>query len=140
MNTTQGFVLVPLAREKSGHITVEAQLAGRAARFIVDTGAGGTIVDVSAADAFQLKLRSHHKEGGGVGSGPLEVNLVARHDLRLAGVDLSGTKLLAMDLSHVNARLAKAGVEPVVGVVGADFLWRHRAVIDYDKGQMLFSE
>ena len=41
------FVLVPVTREKSHHITVEARLAGRPARFIIDTGAGGTIVDLS---------------------------------------------------------------------------------------------
>ncbi len=47
--------------------------------------------------------------------------------------------MLTLDLSHVNAGLKKAKVEPVVGVLGADVLWRHHAVIDYDRGLMLLS-
>ena len=69
------FVLVPLMREKSHHITVEARLAGRSARFIVDTGAGGTIVDASAAMEYKLKVRSRCKKGGGVGSSAMQMSI-----------------------------------------------------------------
>lgn len=138
--TRRRFVLVPLTREKSHHITVEARLAGRPARFIVDTGAGGTIVDVSAAAEYKLTLRLRRKKGVGVGSSAMKINPVAKHDLSLAGVDLSEAKLLTIDLSHVNAGLKKAKVKPVVGVIGADILWRRHALIDYAKGVMLFSE
>ena len=65
---------------------------------------------------------------------------VARHDLHLAGVDLSKTRLLAIDLSHVNAKRKKRKVKPVVGVIGADVLWRHHALIDYERCLMLISE
>ena len=44
-----------------------------------------------------------------------------------------------LDLSHVNAGLKKAKVERVVGVLGADVLWRRNAVIDYDRTLMLLS-
>ena len=130
-------MLVPLVREKSHHITVEARLGGRPARFIVDTGAGGTIVDSSAAPRYKLDLRARSQRATGVGAS-VAMSSVAKHDLALAGVDLSETKLRTLDLSHVNAGLGKAGVRPVVGVLGADVLWRHKAVIDYEKGLMLF--
>jgi hypothetical protein len=51
----------------------------------------------------------------------------------------SGTKLLTLDLSHVNAGLKKSKVAPVVGVLGADVLWRHHALIDYDRRLILLS-
>ena len=54
------------------------------------------------------------------------MNYVAKHDLTLSGLDLSNTKLLTVDLSHVNAGLKKKGVKPWVGILGADVLWsRH---------------
>jgi hypothetical protein len=65
---------------------------------------------------------------------------VAQHDLTLLDLDLSDTKLLTLDLSHVNVGLKKDKVEPVVGVLGADVLWRRHAVIDYDRGLMLLSK
>jgi hypothetical protein len=67
------------------------------------------------------------------------MNYVGRHDLTLLGIDLSETKVLTLDLSHVNAGLKKAKVEPVVGIIGADVLWRRHAIIDYDRGLVLLS-
>jgi Aspartyl protease len=137
---TRGFVLIPITREMSHHITVVAMLAGRPARFVIDTGAGGTVIDAAAVSDLGLKLSSASRKGGGVGSVAMRMNYVASHDLTLYGLDLSTTKLLTLDLSHVNAGLKKARVEPVVGVIGADVLWKRRAVIDYGRGLMLLSE
>ncbi len=136
---SQRFVVIPFIREKSGHITVVAHLAGRPARFVVDTGAGGTILDSQAVSQYKLKLSSASRKAGGVGSAAMRMNYVAKHDLALFGLDLSDTKLLTLDLSHVNAGLKKAKVEPVVGVLGADVLTHRRAVVDYDRGLVLLS-
>jgi hypothetical protein len=69
----------------------------------------------------------------------MKMTYVARHDLDLAGVDLSAIKLISLDLSHVNAGFKRDKVKPIVGVLGADVLWRHQAVIDYARSSMLLS-
>jgi len=136
---TRQFVLIPIVREKSHHITVVARLAGRPARFIIDTGAGGTVLDSNAVSRYKLKLSSASRKGGGVGSAAMRMNYVAKHDLSLLDLDLSDTRLLTLDLTHVNAGLKTAKVAPVVGVLGADVLWRRHAVIDYPRGLLLLS-
>jgi hypothetical protein len=65
---------------------------------------------------------------------------VVKHDLHLAGVDLSATKLLTLDLSHALGGFKKFKVRPVVGIIGADILWSRHALIDYAKGVMLLDE
>jgi hypothetical protein len=138
--TVQQFVLIPFVREKSHHISVVARLAGRPARFVIDTGAGATILDSAAVSRYKLRLSSASRRAGGVGAAAKRMKYLAKHDLSLCGLDLSDTRLLTLDLSHVNAGLRAAGVEPVVGVLGADVLWRRHAVIDYDKGLVLLSQ
>ena len=133
------YVLIPFTRERSHHITVVARLAGRSARFIVDTGAGGTILDSGALSRYKLKLSSASSKAGGLGAAAMRLNYVAEHDLRLEGLDLSETRLLAVDLSHVNAGLNKSKVERVIGVLGADVLWNRHAIIDYGRSLMLLS-
>jgi len=113
--TARQFVLIPIIREKSHHITVVARLAGRPARFLIDTGAGGTILDSHAVSRYKLRLSSASRKGGGVGSVAMRMNYVARHDLTLFGLDLSDTKLLTLDLSHANAGLNKSKVALGVG-------------------------
>ncbi len=132
-------VLVPLQREKSRHVTVVARLAGKPARLVVDTGAGGTVIDSAALARFSLTLSGTSRKGGGVGSSTMRLKYVDRHDLSLAGIDLSAIKLLSMDLSQVNVGLARDKVAPIVGVIGADVLWCCAALLDYAKGVMLLS-
>lgn len=133
------FVLVPIVREKSRHIVVVAEMSGQPARMVIDTGAGGTVIDAGAVERLWLKLSKASRKGGGVGSVAMRLNYVAKHDLKIADLDLSDIKLLTLDLSHVNAGLKRAGVEPVVGVIGADVLFRRQAVIDYSRGIMILS-
>ncbi len=133
------FALIPIAREKSRHITVVARLTGRPARFIVDTAAGGTFLDFHAVSHYKLRLSSASRKAVGVGAAATRMNYVAKHDLKLCEFDLSDTRLLTLDLSHVNAALVKARVERVAGVLGADVLWRHHAMIDYQRGLLLLS-
>lgn len=135
--TRGAVVAVPLTQESSRHLTVRARLCGRTVRFILDTGAGATLIDSAAAARFGLKMRAHRQKGAGVGSASMAVNSVGRHDLHLAGVDLSRTKLRTIDLSHVNAGLKKAEVRAIVGVIGADVLQRYKAVIDYGTSRLM---
>ena len=131
--------LVPFVREKSGHISVVARLSGKQARLLVDTGAGGTCIHVGALDKYKLALTARNKMGGGVGTVSMRMTALKSHDLSIQAVDLSAFKLIALDLSHVIAGLAKARVEGIIGVLGADVLHRKQAVIDYSRGVILLS-
>lgn len=132
--------LVPLTRERSAHITVTCTLSGKAARFIVDTGAGGTCIDSAALEAFGLAVKKQSATtGGGVGSNAMQLSAVRKHDLQLAGLNLSRYTLHALDLSHVNAGLRAEKVAPIVGVLGADILHDRQAVIDYGRQCMVLS-
>ena len=131
--------LVPFTREKTRHITVTALLGGKRARFLVDTGAGATCVHAEMLAKFGLSLSTYSRRGGGVGTSTMRMTTIQRHDLSLEGVDLSQLKLVALDLSHVNAGFAKAKVSPIAGVLGADVFLRHRAVIDYSRSFIILS-
>ena len=133
-------VLLPFFREKSRHISVVARLSGKPAKLIVDTGAGVTCIHSDSLNRYKLKLSQKTKKGGGVGSACMKLTNVESHDLSFEGVDLSTFKLIALDLSHVIAGLAKAKVEGVVGDLGADVLHQRRAVIDYARGVILLSK
>lgn len=131
--------IVPFQRERTGHITVIARLSGKPVRFLVDTGAGGTCIHSELLQRYKLNLTSKTEKGGGVGTSTMKMTTVASHGLSLQGVDLSAFKLIAMDLSHVVAGLAKAKVEVIGGVLGADVLHRKHAVIDYARSIILLS-
>ncbi|TVR53860.1 MAG: hypothetical protein EA425_02945 [Puniceicoccaceae bacterium] len=130
-------VLLPLTREKSGHLTLSADLAGKTLRLILDTGAGVTAVDPGVLKSLGLSLVSRSRKSGGVGSSTMNLTRVREHDLRLGGLDLSGIRLMALDFTHVNEALAREKVARIDGVLGADVLWKLHAQIDYRRQCLL---
>jgi len=139
--TQQHFVVVPLTIEGSHHMTVEATLAGKPARFILDPGSGATIVDMAAATRYGLRLERSSSEGGGIGSSTTPMRYVgSQHRLRLGAVDLSGMRLQAIDLSAVNEMRKRKKKAPVAGLIGADILTSRQAVIDYGRSVLLIAD
>ena len=132
--------LVPFRLERSGHITIIATLAGEDARFLIDTGAGGTCIDSGALERFGIGLSKRSRKGGGVGNAAMQLTTVARHDLKIAELDLSKFRLHALDLSHVNAGLKAAKVKEIVGVLGADILIERNATIDYSRRCIILAD
>jgi hypothetical protein len=135
-----GNAIVPFRVERSGHITVIATLSGKDARFLVDTGAGGTCIDSNALEQFKIGLTKRSRRGGGVGDAAMQLTSVSKHDLRVADLDLSKFRLHALDLSHVNAGLKATKVKEIVGVLGADILLERNATIDYARRCIILAD
>lgn len=117
-------------------IFVTLNINGQDAWFIVDTGAGISIIDRKQAEAF--RFRYYPEKGSGkihsVG-GHSEVSLTSHISVSYKEVSLTRTKFYASDIDALNRFLAKRGKE-ILGIVGADFLQRHQAVIDYGENMI----
>lgn len=132
-------VLVPFIRQSTGHITVLARLTQKAALFVVDTGAGGTVIHNGALKRYKLELTGRLYKSAGMGVSGVQLTAVASHDLHVGLANLSGFKLHALDLSHVIEGLVKANVPPIIGILGADVLHQRHAVIDYRRQCIVLS-
>ena len=53
-----GFVSVPLQVNAVGHFELAAEVTGRRARFLLDTGASHTVVSTPSAERFGLESRA----------------------------------------------------------------------------------
>ncbi|MBN2056739.1 aspartyl protease family protein, partial [bacterium] len=116
---------VPI-RLLDGHIFLEVRLNDSPSlNFLLDSGAGRTIVAAHTADACGLKL-GHAAQAMGVG-GEQTINAIEVASLRLEGLELLNQKVFAMDLSE----LTPAFGERVDGVIGYDLFTRFVVKIDY---------
>ncbi len=128
----QGFVAIPLTRHDSGHVGLSATLNGVEGHFLLDTGAGRTMVESARGVRFALRAPTAHPgvatSAGGAGL-PVQVSDGNRLAIgRYADADFSA---LLISLSHVNVAFENRGQRAIDGVIGGDVLDRGRAVIDY---------
>ena len=126
-----GFYRHPLVRNQVGHLQLVGVLHNAPVDILLDTGAASTVVDLSYCRAKGIPTRDTGKLGGGAGGITLAIHALDGATLSLDGRPLRSDGIYAVDLTHVNEGLVTKGASRVQGVLGADVLTYHQAVIDY---------
>ena len=132
----QGYVAIPITENIAGHLLIEVHVNGTPGLFILDTGAGTTVMDMLKADEFNL---IHEKDdttftGAGAGGQGLEVCPSSGNTIQMGSFIRRDFMIALMSLQHVSESLSKiGGKEEVIGVIGVDVLKPSKAIIDYNK-------
>jgi len=131
-----GYTAVPLTVNAVGHFELAAEVNGRPARLLLDTGASHTIFATPSAQRLGLQTAPSTERAGGVGTSDHATETTIIDELRLGGVRLQRVAAWTFDLDHVNRALANQGGAPVDGALGGDLLRPAEAVIDYARAML----
>ena len=107
------------------HIFLEVNMGCRHSLWILDTGAGMTVIDSSFAAKIGLEMEAS-MTGQGAGS-LVQVYFVSLPEFSVEGLNFAGQKAIAIDLKDI---MKKSGLE-FDGILGYDFLSRLTTRIDY---------
>ncbi len=129
----QGFYRVPLKRLATGHYLFSAKINGVPGDFILDTGASTSCIGFTDSAHFLLISEESIIKAAGAGAINMETMLSRRNVFSIKNWEIKNMDFVLFDLSHVNEALSQVHEEPVHGIIGADFLKQHRAVIDYGR-------
>ena len=129
----QNFFRIPLQKLPTGHYKFTAKVNGLSGDFILDTGASTSCIGFHCADFFLLQSEESDIKAAGAGAINMETRISKQNSLKLGNKDFGNIAFVLFDLSHVNEALAQAKAGSVHGIMGADFLKHHRAVIDYGR-------
>jgi predicted aspartyl protease len=114
----------------SNHIYLQLRVNDSAPLwFILDTGAGSSVIDAEQARAEGLALQGK-LEGRGAGEGSIDVAFVAGATFHLPGIEVVDQTIAAIPLQA----LAPFDGRPVHGILGYDFISRFVVEIDYAGG------
>lgn len=129
--------MISLKINGTGHFKVNAKINGAKGSFIVDTGASHTVIDEMSSEKFKLKFSGASKTAGGLGTSGLQTKRSTGNKIEINDFAISRVPLTALSLQHVNDALEKHGSPKIDGVIGADILKKHSAIIDY-KGKAIY--
>lgn len=114
-----------------GHIFLKVKVNGAdTLDFLLDSGAGRTLLSTQAAERLGLELGSE-TESIGVG-GAQKINQVALQSLELPGLTLVDQEIFAMDFSAFTPHLGRS----IDGILGYDFFVRFVVKLDYAQALM----
>lgn len=130
---SEGFYRIPLQRLATGHYLFSAKINGISGDFILDTGASTSCVDLLSSAHFSLISEESMIKAAGAGAINMETMLSRKNEFTIKKWKLKNMDFVLFDLSHVNAALSQAEENAIHGIIGADYLKKHRAVIDYGR-------
>ena len=131
---------VEFSIQREGHIVVRVVVNGQPANLALDTGAAVTLIDQASVERLGLELeKSRGHRAIGAGAYGMEIRVSRGNSLRVGSLRLSGVTLRALDLSHALNAISTPKLR-VHGVLGADILVRHGAIIDYNTRRVTFTK
>ena len=131
-----GFHKISLNKNRLGHYQVAIIINGKKGRFIIDTGASGTVVDSKSAKKFNLNYEVGITKAGGLGTTKLAAIKSKNNTISFGKIKIHSFELRVIDLSHVNKSLMAKRASAIDGVIGADILNNKKAIIDYGNSNL----
>ncbi len=131
-----GYSSIPLRSLPSGHHIVDVSLNGRPATFVVDTGAGRTVIHRPYLETFGLQAG-----GGAIGTaigagGSTALSRASVDNLTIATTRTRLSVIYAIDLAHVVKALEPMVGKPVHGIIGQDIMQAQHAIIDVQQARL----
>lgn len=132
--TSMGYIPIPLRQNVAGQLLIHAKINDVDGIYILDSGAGQTVVDAKQTDALKLKL--NHDEavltGGGVGAHGLENVPSYNNKLEIDRFRIDHVIIAVMSLATAWESLAGVGADDELsGIIGVDILKTGSALIDF---------
>lgn len=133
---SNGYIPVLFRQNIAGHLLIDAKLNGIDGTFLLDTGAGQTVIDSRQSELLKLNLNHDESEmtGGGVGAHGLENIPSHGNKLEMNDFKIEGLTVAVMSLETAWQSLALVGAaEELYGIIGVNVLKHGNAVIDFEK-------
>jgi predicted aspartyl protease len=126
-------------------IRVNVLLNGRVVHAQIDSGSSASLLDKSAADSAGVRYISTPAEVVGIGQRSLQIWIADVQSFRLGDESISNTQLRIAQLGkyetrdRIGSRIpVPAGSAPDL-ILGMDFIWAHRILIDNTIRKMVFT-
>lgn len=99
--------------------------------WVVDTGASKSVIDKTLA-ILLIENQSEGSMATGLGQEMVETSVGMIRELKLEGHSYDPLQVAIVDLHHINEEYAKYSDKKIAGLLGSDFFYREKAVIDYE--------
>ena len=127
------YIKIKLKKIVTNHLELKAEINGIKGKFILDTGASNSCVNLNLINHFNLISEESEVKAAGAGATDMETQKSENNILQIGKWKTNRCNLVLFDLTHVNTALTQHNAEEVHGIIGADILESGKALIDYDK-------
>jgi predicted aspartyl protease len=122
------------------HLLTQGTINGKAATFLIDTGASRCVFDEGIIQKFmdETNFEENEKLSTGLGTNTMPTKIVELESMGFGELLIKDYIAVAIDLSHVTESYSNLGLPEINGVLGSDILCEYRCVINFKKRKLKF--
>ena len=121
----------------SNHILVNGQINNVEGKFIIDTGASNSCVDIMKSEKFKLTFEISNETASSATNTMKETYVSKNNRLNLGSCQINNYDFILFNMSHIRDLLIKEEYIDVDGIIGADILKKTKALVDYEVKKIL---
>jgi hypothetical protein len=132
--TSMGYTAIRFRLSVAGQLLINAKINDVDGVYILDSGAGHTVVDAKQLDTLKLKLNYDESEltGGGIGAHGIENIPSYNNKIEINNFRIDNLIVAVMSLETAWESLARVGAhDELFGIIGVDILKTGNAIIDF---------
>ena len=131
---SMGYIAIPFRQNVAGQLLINAKINDVDGVYILDSGAGKTVIDSKQLDTLKLKLNYDETAltGGGVGAHGIENVPSYNNKIEINNFKIDKLAVAVMSLETAWESLAGVGAhDELCGIIGVDILKTGNAIIDF---------
>ena len=126
-----GYIRIPFKIMNSQHISCNLILNNKKSFFLIDTVASNSCIDKNKSIYFDLIKNDSEIEVAGAGLEKLKVTPTKKSSFIFENNKSIKLSLMLLDMDSINNSLKEQNSEIIDGILGADFMKKTNAIIDY---------
>ena len=103
--------------------------------WVIDSGASKSVFDVSLTDHY-VPDENESVMATGLGKEVVETSSGSIAELKLGGFNFGTLKVALVNFQHINDEYAKFSNKKIVGLIGCDFLYSRKAILDFEQATL----
>ena len=123
---------------KTNHITCKMIINGIEGNFLIDSGASNSCVNIDRVRNFKLEKYKKSYSASGAGNEKFDVSKSKKAQISHQGKNIVKLNFLLIDMTSINKALNESDNISVDGILGADFLIKKNASINYNTMTLSF--
>jgi hypothetical protein len=119
------------------HPLVRAEFGGLEEHWwVIDSGASKSVFDVSLTGHYAYD-ENDSVMATGLGKEVVETGSGTIAEFKIGGFNFGPLKVALVHFDHINDEYAKFSNKKIVGLIGCDFLYSRKAILDFEQTKML---
>ena len=127
---------IPFKILSTNHIIIDAAVNNVDGKFLIDTGASNSCIDLNKLEKFKLKIEKSDETASSA-TGEINETFISKKNLFfIGGYSKTDFNLILFDMKSVIEALKEKDNIEVDGIIGSDVLIELKSQIDYMKNEI----